>query len=181
MWLPGQLRDKGEKRYSGVLMAVSSLPSPYGIGSFGKEAYEFVDFLCAARQRFWQILPLCPLGEGNSPYKSSSSFAGEMLYIDIDFLIRDRFIDKRDLQGVDFGDKVDYTAVRKFKIPLLKKAAQNFDKSDKNYQSFCRENAFWLDDYALFETAFEVFGAKSLPELPDGFKYHLPDFLNEFK
>ena len=173
--------SKDKQKYSGVLLAISSLPSPYGIGSFGAAAYEFVDFLCAARQRFWQILPLCPLGEGNSPYKSSSSFAGEMLYIDIDFLIRDRFIDKRDLQGVNFGDKVDYTAVRKFKIPLLKKAAQRFDKSEKNYQSFCRENAFWLDDYALFETAFEVFDAKNLPELPDGFKYRLPDFLSEFK
>lgn len=173
--------SKDNEKYSGVLLAISSLPSPYGIGSLGAVAYEFVDFLCAARQRFWQILPICPLGEGDSPYKSSSSFAGEMLYIDIDFLIRDRFIDKRDLQGVNFSDKVDYTAVRKLKIPLLKKAAQRFDKSDKNYQSFCRENAFWLDDYALFETAFEVFGAKGLPELPDGFKYRLPDFLNEFK
>ncbi|MBR6502197.1 MAG: 4-alpha-glucanotransferase [Clostridia bacterium] len=173
--------SKDNQQYSGVLLAVSSLPSPYGIGSLGVDTYEFVDFLCAARQRFWQILPLCPLGEGNSPYKSASSFAGEILYIDIDFLLRDRLIDKRDLPSYNFGDKVDYDAVRKFKIPLIKKATQNFDKDDKNYQNFCRENTFWLDDYALFETAFEVFGAKSLPELPDGFKYQLPDFLNEFK
>ena len=76
------LRDKRFKKYSGVLCAVSSLPSKYGIGTFGEAAYKFIDFLRDAKQHFWQILPLNPLGEGNSPYKSISWFAGEMLYID---------------------------------------------------------------------------------------------------
>ena len=175
------LRDKKDTRYSGVLMAVSSLPSPYGIGSLGADAYEFVDFLCAARQRFWQILPLCPLGEGNSPYKSSSSFAGEILYIDIDFLVRDGLLKKSDIQDCNFKQKVDYGVVRKFKIPLLKKAAQNFDKCDKNYKVFLNDNEFWLDDYSLFAAAFDIYSAKSLYDLPDGFKYKIPQFINKFK
>lgn len=128
-------RDKNLKRYNGVLCAISSLPSPHGIGSFGVEAYKFIDFLCDAKQRFWQILPLNPLGEGNSPYKSSSTFAGEILYIDLKFLVREGLLD--DVKGkFEFLQNVDYDAVRKFKLPLLQKAAQNFDTKNKNYQSF---------------------------------------------
>ncbi len=175
------LKDKTQKRYSGILLAVSSLPSRYGIGSFGAAAYKFIDFLKNAHQHFWQILPLNPLGEGNSPYKSSSTFAGEMLYIDIDFLLRDGLINKSDIPDYDFSSNVDYANVRKFKLPLLKKAAENFDTKNKNYQKFCVENKFWLEDYAQFETAFDVFNAKSIGDLPDGFKYKLPKFIEEFK
>lgn len=175
------LKDKEAKKHSGVLMAVSSLPSPYGIGAFGEAAYRFVDFLRKSHQRFWQMLPLCPLGEGNSPYKSSSSFAGEILYIDIDFLVRDGLLEKSDIPDCDFTQNVDYGEVRKFKIPLIKKAAQNFDKANKNYKSFLSENEFWLEDYSLFETAFEMYDAKSVADLPDGFKYKLPEFINTFK
>lgn len=175
------LKDKRDDKHSGVLLAISSLPSPNGIGSFGEDAYRFIDFLHAARQHFWQILPLCPLGEGNSPYKSSSSFAGEMLYIDIDFLIRDGLLEKKDLPVIDFSKNVDYNAVRSVKIPLVKKAAKNFNKDSANYKKFCLDNDFWLDDYALFETAFEVYAVSCISELPDEFKYRLPEFMNEFK
>lgn len=175
------LRDKTQKRYSGILLAVSSLPSNHGIGSFGTAAYKFIDFLKNAHQRFWQILPLNPLGEGNSPYKSSSSFAGEILYIDVDFLIRDGLIQKNDIPDCDFLHNVDYAKVRKLKLPLLKIAADNFDTKNKNYQKFCAQNNFWLEDYACFETAFNVFDAKSTGDLPDGFKYKLPQFIKDFK
>ena len=97
------LRDKTQKRYSGVLLAVSSLPSNYGIGSFGIEAYKFIDFLSKSKQRFWQILPLNPLGEGDSPYKSVSTFAGEMLYIDLDFLVRDGLLKEWDIKPRQFS------------------------------------------------------------------------------
>ncbi len=176
-----QSRDKSEKRYSGVLLAISSLPSRYGIGGFGTEAYKFIDFLRESHQRFWQVLPLCPLGEGNSPYKSHSTFAGEILYIDIDFLVRDGLLNTQDIPDVAFTKNVDYTAVRDFKIPLLKKAVSNFDTGNKNYKHFLKENELWLEDYALFETALEVYDAKTLSELPDGFKYKLPDFISKFK
>ncbi|MBR3591701.1 MAG: 4-alpha-glucanotransferase [Clostridia bacterium] len=176
-----QLRDKNERRYSGVLLSVSSLPSGYGIGSFGVKAYELVDFLREANQHFWQILPLCPLGEGNSPYKSPSTFAGEMLYIDIDFLLRDGLLQKSDIQDFEFTQNVDYDTVRRFKIPIIKKAAQNFDTNNKNYKSFLSENEFWLDDYALFEAAFCVYKANNMSDLPEGFKYKVPEFINGFK
>ena len=176
-----QSRDKTEKKHSGVLLALSSLPSPYGIGSLGKKAFEFVDFLRDAHQSFWQLLPLCPLGEGNSPYKSPSTYAGEILYIDIDFLVRDGLLNKNDLQDCNFDKNVDYYAARKFKIPLLKKAVNNFDKSNKNYKGFLRDNEFWLEDYACFETALEVYSAKRVCDLPEGFKYKIPDFMNVFK
>ena len=92
-----QLRDKKNKPESGILLHISSLPSNYGIGSLGIEAYNFVDFLRNTGQRYWQILPLCPIGEGNSPYKSPSCFAGESLLIDLDFLSRDGLLSADEL------------------------------------------------------------------------------------
>ena len=175
------LRDRQQKRYSGVLLAVSSIPAPYGIGSFGEAAYKFVDFLRDSHQQFWQMLPLCPLGEGNSPYKSSSSFAGEILYIDIDFLVRDGLLKNSDIPKFNFTKDVNYSDVREFKLPLIIKAAKNFDVNNKNYKSFLNENSFWLDDYALFETAFNVYKGKTIRDLPDEFKYKVPQFINEFK
>lgn len=176
-----QSKDKTQKRYSGVLLAVSSLPSNYGIGSFGVEAYKFIDFLRDSHQRFWQILPLNPIGEGNSPYKSSSAFAGELLYIDIDFLVRDGLIDCCEIEDIKSSKNVDYNAVRSFKLPLLKKAVKRFDKENKNYKVFLRENEFWLNDYALFETALQVFGVSSICDLPDDFKYKIPQFIDRFE
>ena len=173
-------KDKTQERYSGVLLAISSLPSRYGIGSFGIEAYKFIDFLRDAHQKFWQILPLCPLGEGNSPYKSSSAFAGEILYIDIDFLIRDGLLDVKDIPNGDFGKNIDYNVAAKFKIPLIKKAAKKFSTVGKNYKVFLDENRFWLDDYAQFEAALEIYDVNKLVDLPDGFKYKIPDFMDAF-
>lgn len=175
------LRDKTQKRYSGVLCAIPSLPSKYGIGTFGIEAYKFVDFLCEAEQRFWQILPLNPLGEGNSPYKSASTFAGEMLYIDLDFLVRDGFLSADDIKSQEFSQKIDYDAVREFKLPLLYKAVQNFDENKKNYIHFLKDNAFWLNDYALFVSALYVYKTQKISDLPDGVKYKVPDEIKKFK
>ena len=131
-------RDKRLKKYSGVLCAVSSLPSKYGIGTFGESAYRFVDFLRDAGQRFWQILPLNPLGEGNSPYKSVSCFAGEPLYIDLDFLVRDGLLSADEIGEYKASDVVDYKRVKKFKIPLLIKAAENFDTNSRGYKNFLK-------------------------------------------
>lgn len=174
------LRDRNRKRLSGVLCAISSLPSSYGIGTFGEQAYKFVDFLVNAKQRFWQILPLNPLGEGNSPYKSISCFAGEMIYIDIDFLVRDGFLNQEDIGEYEFSQNVDYKAVRHFKLPLLAKAAKNFDLKHNGYQRFARENSWWLDSYALFAAALSVYNTKKLTELPDGIKYRIPEALKKF-
>lgn len=174
-----QSKDKKQKKYSGVLCAVSSLPSGDGIGTFGKKAYDFVDFLIEAKQRFWQILPLNLLGEGNSPYKSVSCFAGEILYIDLSFLVREGLLDKSDIG--EFDGNVDYNKVREYKLPLLFKAAVNFDKHSKNYKSFIKENGFWLDDYAIFVTALSVYKTEHLTDLPDGLKYRIPDEIEKFE
>ncbi len=174
-------KDKSKKRYSGVLLAVSSLPSNYGIGDFGTNAYKFVDFLKQGHQHFWQILPLNPLGEGNSPYKSISCFAGEILYIDLNDLVQKGILNADDIPPHTFAPKTDYDAVRAYKLPLLKKAAQNFDHSDKKYQAFICENAWWLDNFALFSSALSVYKTDSIKGLPDGIKYRLPYDIKQFE
>ena len=113
------------QRSSGVLMPLSSLPSPYGIGSMGKEAYRFVDFLKAGGQTYWQLLPLCPTGAGDSPYSSFSTFAGNPYFIDLDTLIRDRLLKKAEVEAVDWGKNaqaVDYGKLCAGRAPLLRKA-----------------------------------------------------------
>ena len=99
-------------RSSGILMPMSSLPSPYGIGTMGKAAYQFIDFLKAAGQKYWQLLPLGPTSYGDSPYASPSSFAGNPYYIDLDMLVKDGLLKKEDITGEDWG----YV---KFALPLF--------------------------------------------------------------
>lgn len=173
--------SRDNSRESGILMHISSLPSKYGIGSFGIEAYNFADFLKSSNQRYWQILPLVPLGDENSPYKSVSCFAGEILYTDIDFLVRDGLLSEEDIKPFDFPKNVDFDAVREFKMPLLRKAAANFDTDSASYRNFLNENQFWIDDYALLMAAFDDFCVNSVIDLPEGIKYRLPDVLEGFK
>ena len=116
---------------SGILLAISSLPSKYGIGSLGEEAYKFIDFLNSSNQSIWQMLPLVPIGKGNSPYSSQSAFAGEILLIDIDLLALDGLLNKDDIPNRVFSKNVNYPFVKSFKIPLLKKAAENFNTDSK--------------------------------------------------
>ena len=139
-------------RQAGILLAVSSLPSKYGIGTLGKAARDWVDYLSAARQSCWQVLPLGPTGFGNSPYQSYSAFAGDPLYIDLDLLCEDGLVTEKRLKKAEWGQdpaKVDYDAVRKAKEPILRKAFENF-KKQKALARFRKENAAWLEDYALF-------------------------------
>lgn len=116
-----------KKRSSGILMHITSLPSPYGIGTFGKDAYEFVDFLEKSGQNYWQILPIGPTGYGDSPYQSLSSFAGNPYFIDLELLVQDGLISSEDIEGVDLGSNreiVDYEKIFKNRMPLLKKSLQ---------------------------------------------------------
>ena len=139
-------------RTSGILMPIFSLPSDYGIGSFGKEASEFVDFLHKAGQSYWQILPMSPTNYGDSPYQSFSSFAGNPYFIDIETLIEKGLLTKREADSFDFGNnpqKIDYEKLYNNRLPLLKIAFSRF-KADENYELFKKENSYWLYDYALF-------------------------------
>lgn len=145
------------ERGSGILLHITSLPSPFGIGDLGPSAFRFADFLCAAGQKYWQILPLNPTTPAcnNSPYLSSSAFAGNTLLISPDLMIRDGFLMDTDLGPVpDFPrGRVDYGQVLSYKRCLFDRAfAESGDRirEDKNYREFCRGNAGWLDDFALF-------------------------------
>ena len=146
-----------DSRVSGILLHPTSLPSPFGIGDLGKYAYEFIDFLADAGQQIWQILPLGPTGYGNSPYLCYSALAGNPLLISPEKLIEDGCLTQADIANLpDFSlDKVDYDLAIATKIPLLKKAALNFQEaaspsSQKSFQDFCDRHRDWLDDYSLF-------------------------------
>lgn len=141
-------------RGAGVLMPVSALPSPYGIGSFGTACYNFIDFLKQIGCSYWQVLPLGPTGYGDSPYQSYSAFAGNPYFIDLDNLINEGLLNKNEINKqvwqVD-EQYVDYDALFKFRIPVLRKAfIRSNHRSLENYRKFCEKNCYWLDDYALY-------------------------------
>ncbi len=152
-----------DKRKSGILLHPTSLPSPYGIGDFGKNVRIFLDKLCAAGQNLWQILPLCPMGSGNSPYQSSSAFAGNIYLISPDLLLEDGLLTKEDMGEIPSFplERVDYEKAKAYKHHLLKQTYRNFRetasaKAKKAFVAFCKENEYWLSDYALF-TALQAY------------------------
>lgn len=141
-------------RKSGILMHISSLPSPWGIGTIGTEAYGFIDFLAEAGQHYWQLLPVSPTGYGDSPYQPFSSFAGNPYFIDLDMLEEQGFLKKEEYSSRDWGDdprRVDYGKIYNNRYPVLDIACQRFlSQNDPEFDRFCLENSFWLEDYALF-------------------------------
>ena len=139
-------------RSCGILMHITSLPSPYGIGTFGEAAEHFVDWLKEAKQSCWQMLPLGPTGYGDSPYQSFSAFAGNPLLIDLDDLVQSGFVTKELCLNADYGADptfVDFEKIYRTKMRLLAEAYAAFSE-DVGYLAFLQEEAFWLDDYALF-------------------------------
>ena len=139
-------------RESGILMHITSLSSPYGIGTMGKEAYKFVDFLKSAGQSLWQILPLTPTGYGDSPYQSCSAFAGNHYLIDLDALIEMGLLEKSEVDGRNWSyrdDKVDFGAQYNNRLAVLRLAYNRFTDQEA-LDVFCREQASWLPDFALF-------------------------------
>lgn len=141
-------------RASGILLPIFSLPSKYGIGTFGRCAYRFVDQLEQAGQKYWQILPLGATGYGDSPYQSFSTFAGNPYFIDLEILIEEGRLTLDDIKGHDFGRDeryIDYEKIYNNRYEVLKKAYQreNLSKNDA-YLKFVRDNEAWLNDYSLF-------------------------------
>lgn len=133
-------------------MHITSLPSKYGIGTLGKAAYDFADFLHESGQTLWQILPIGPTSYGDSPYQSFSSFAGNPLLIDLEELIKEKLLTKAECDACDFGkekDKVDYEKQFNARYTLLKKAYSRFEKTAE-FRAFCDKEAYWLNDYALY-------------------------------
>lgn len=144
-------------RSSGVLLHPTSLPGPYGIGDFGPEAYRFVDFLHAAGQKLWQVLPLNPTGYADSPFQCFSASAGNPMLISLERLVDEGVLSRNDLRTLPIfpTESVDYGSAIHFKMPLLQKAATNFLGSAsadarQKFDQFCQSNADWLNDFALF-------------------------------
>ena len=140
------------RRASGVLLPVSALPSQFGIGTLGKAAREWIDFLKKAGQQYWQVLPLGPTGYGDSPYQSFSAFAGNPYLIDLDTLRYDGLLKKEEYESEDWGDNpalVDYEKLYFHRETVLRIAHSRFAEKDE-LEEFCRDNAFWLDNYALY-------------------------------
>ncbi|MBP3339695.1 MAG: 4-alpha-glucanotransferase [Lachnospiraceae bacterium] len=161
-------------RKAGILLPITSLPSKYGIGDFGQCAYEFVDFLVAAGQKYWQILPLGPTGYGDSPYQSFSTFAGNPYMISLEELIKEGVISQGECDRADFGyseEYIDYEKLYNNRFILLKKAYEksNIEACDE-YRNFVDENSWWLDDYALFMSVKDRFGGKMWTEWDEDIK-----------
>lgn len=145
------------RRSAGILMHITSLPGRWGIGDLGPEAYAFADSVAKTGARYWQMLPLCPTGYGNSPYSGVSTFAGNELLISPDLLVKDGLLDRSDIGEVpSFPEThVDYSAVQKWKLPILRKAAVAALSDSgfrKRLDGFRNENSFWIEDYAVFRT-----------------------------
>ena len=155
------------KRSSGVLMHITSLPGQFGIGTFGKSAYEFVDFLEETKQTYWQILPLTTTSYGDSPYQSFSAVAGNLNLIDFSLLKEDGLLEESDYVNVNFGEnpeKVDYALLFEARRPILEKAVANTSKNSEvlaEIEKFEAENSSWLADYAEYMAIKESFGYKS--------------------
>lgn len=164
-------------------MPIFSLASPGGIGTFGKEAYRFVDFLKAAKQSYWQILPLTPTGHGDSPYSSFAAFAGNPYFIDIELLITEGLLSKEEFESFDFGNnphKVEYTKFYGKRLELLRLAFKRFVKNEA-YDQFLSENAFWLDDYALFMAIKSLYKEAGWLDWPQTLRRRDKDALKEIE
>ena len=154
-------------RSSGILLHPTSFPGRFGIGDLGHEAYRFADFLHAAKQSVWQVLPLGPTGYGDSPYQVFSAFAGNPLLISPESLVQEGLLSSQDLSDIpNFPQaQVDYGEVIHFKFPLLRRAFERFQSGSvpstcDPFQKFCKQHATWLDDYALFMAIKEAHGGK---------------------
>ena len=178
------------KRSSGVLLHVTSLPSYGGIGDLGPAAHEFVTFLAQAKQHVWQVLPLCPTGFSNSPYAVTSAFAGNPSLISLEFLSDWGWISSERIAGLNGrGGAVDFVAVEARKLPLLFEAAGNFlDRGPRDpklaaqwaqYQEFCRVEATWLADFALYSELRREFSTGAWVEWPEPLRRREPRALAE--
>lgn len=171
-------------RKSGILLHITSLPGPYGIGTMGKEAREFLKFLKKSGQSYWQILPVHPTSYGDSPYASFSTFAGNPYMIDLDLLIDQGLLEKADVEGLKWNrkdDQVDFELIYNNRYPVLRKAAEKFlENPDPEYAEFLEANQDWIDDYALFMALKEKFDGRSWLEWDETYRHYDEDKAKEW-
>ena len=166
-------------RASGILMHITSLPGPYGVGTMGAEAFRFVDFLKKAGQKYWQILPLTPTGYGDSPYQSCSTYAGNPYLIDLDKLVEAGLLEKKEVESVTWGnqeDKVDFGLLYNNREKILRLAYSRFQGGEA-YEAFCQENSRWLADFSLFMALKGKYQSKPWYEWDQKLKFRDPDTL----
>ena len=163
-------------RESGILMHITSLPGPYGVGTMGKQAFAFVDFLHEAGQRYWQILPLTPTGYGDSPYQSCSTYAGNYYLIDLPALVDEGLLEYSEINCIDWGwqaDRVDFGILYQNRLNVLRTAYSRF-QGGEDFLLFCEENHSWLPDFALFMALKDRFGGQPWYAWEDDLKLRRP-------
>ena len=177
------LEKKEKKRRSGILMHITSLPSKYGIGTLGDEAYNFVKFLVKAKQKEWQVLPLGPTSYGDSPYQVFSSFAGNHYLIDLDYLIKDKLLTQEEVDAVNWGSDpryVDFGNLFVERNKILRKAFERF-KPNNDYLKFVNMQNYWLEDYSLFMALKNHFDHKSWIDWPKDIKLRKESAMSKYK
>jgi 4-alpha-glucanotransferase len=170
-------------RAAGVLLPVSSLPSKYGIGTFGKAAYKWVDFLSAAGQKYWQVLPLGPTSYGDSPYQSFSAFAGNPYFVDLDLLCKQGLLKKKKCKKIHWGDspsQVDYGTIYQYREKVLRKAFSRFEDK-KALEQFRKKNSDWIEDYALYMAVKAKMDLKAWNEWDEDIRMRRPAALKKWK
>ncbi len=166
-------------RESGILMHITSLPGPYGVGTMGKQAYQFVDFLKKSGQSNWQILPLSPTGYGDSPYQSCSAFAGNHYLIDLDMLVEEGLLEAKEVQSIRWNvreDRADFGLLYQSRLKVLRLAYSRF-ADNAGLDEFCRKSSDWLPDFALFMALKDQNGGAPWYQWEDGLKFRDPDTL----
>lgn len=174
------------KRASGILMHIASLPNKYGIGTFGKEAYDFADFLKKSGQKYWQILPIGQTSYGDSPYQSFSAFAGNPYFIDFDILREEGLLSLNDYDNMSWGDnpeEIDYELLFNQRYKVLKIAYENFNKkgSNEEFEKFKKEQSKWLDDYSLYMSVKNTFDLVSWQEWDEGIRKREVEEVKRYK
>ncbi|MEY8266152.1 4-alpha-glucanotransferase [Lachnospiraceae bacterium 64-25] len=171
-------------RGAGILLAVTSLPSPYGIGTMGKEAFRFVDMLTDLRQKYWQVLPIGPTSFGDSPYQSFSAFAGNPYLIDLDILIEEGLLKQEEVDGYNWGirkDDIDYALIYNNRFKVLKSAFDRFDVKKDAFKKFCKDNKDWLEDYSLYMAVKNEKGGSEWLSWEEGLRNRDADTLAEYR
>lgn len=178
-------KDRALKRGAGLLLPISSLPSPYGIGTLGKEAYKFVDYLVEAGQKYWQVLPVGPTSYGDSPYQSFSAFAGNPYFIDLDYLVEEGLITKAQIKKFPWGDNaeyIDYATVYGLRFQILRMAFNNSTYAEtKEYAQFEKDNEYWLDDYSLYMAVKFKFDNQEWSKWDYDIKARQPEAIDRYK
>ncbi|HKL72626.1 MAG TPA: 4-alpha-glucanotransferase [Candidatus Onthovivens sp.] len=172
-----------KNKEAGILLHISSLPSKYGIGTLGEEAYKFVDFLKASKMKIWQILPLNLTSYGDSPYQSPSNYALNYYFIDLDILHKKGLLDKKDYVNEDFGDdetKIDYGTLYLTRVKVLKKAFERFNRKDKDFQEFLTKNKNF-EDFAVFMVIKEINENKPWMHFKKGYRIYCQEVFDKVK